>query len=111
MESDLRLAWSMLAKNMPPDAIAARCLFSVDTLSALEREHDAKEQLHAGKDAAQVASDFGVPTEITGRWRDQLDDALVKARVLIGGSGPVPRLNDIAADLRVPIAILQQLTV
>lgn len=111
LESDLRLAWSMLAKNMPPDAIAARCLFSVDTLSALEREHDAKEQLHAGKDAAQVASDFGVPTEITGRWRDQLDDALVKARVLIGGSGPVPRLNDIAADLRVPIAILQQLTV
>ena len=43
-------------------------------------------------------------------WQDQLAAALDTARVLLDSGGPAPRLDDIAADLRIPLASLRSMT-
>ena len=109
LSADLRQAWSMLESNTPPEQIAQKCLFSITTIEAFEREHDAKELFYAGQGLQQVGAAIDAAQEQLSRWQGGLNTSVENARLLLQQGSAGQRMGDIAADLRVPMSVLRQL--
>ena len=99
----------MLEKNTPPEQIASKCLFALDTIRAFEHEHGAKEMFHAGDSVDKVSGAIDAAVEQLAQWHSHLGSALEKARLLLQDVGVSGLLNDNAADLRVPLSVSRQL--